>query len=248
MKDFKTEINRVDPMQSDTQKLEIQNISKIGVAARDYRENAKESDFSASIHEILSYFDSNGCDSAVFSLFTILNKNSIKEDWFSQFKSLNSVFIEEFEMHDGKQRQTSYKVYSRSSKGWKTYSFNQCISTITNCSQIIIDDFFKEVSTKRTFGNVMVLLCGESNIVSYSRSEKRINDKYNFLKAIPAETKIILNPVHDKMTRHEMKKKREVLSEKGRVVISVWNKGKLFGSKNTRDGVNPPWTVFFDRK
>jgi hypothetical protein len=48
---------------------------------------------------------------------------------------------------------------------------------------------------------------------------------------------VILNPIHDFMKRHEMKKKRAALSLDGRWVLSVWNKGKK-GETYT------PWTVF----
>lgn len=40
--------------------------------------------------------------------------------------------------------------------------------------------------------------------------------------------------------------KRRFLSEGGRWVISVWNRGKLDKHGRTRDGANPPWAVFYD--
>lgn len=36
--------------------------------------------------------------------------------------------------------------------------------------------------------------------------------------------RIIFNPGHDQMTRHEMAKKRAYLSEDGRWVVSIWNR------------------------
>jgi hypothetical protein len=51
------------------------------------------------------------------------------------------------------------------------------------------------------------------------------------------------------MTRFEMKRKRAFLSEKGRWVISVWNKGKVVGKRRTvRDGGRPAWEVFHNGK
>jgi hypothetical protein len=46
------------------------------------------------------------------------------------------------------------------------------------------------------------------------------------------------------MTRFEMKLKRQFLSEKGRWVISVWNKGKEDKNARVKDGSGPAWTVF----
>ena len=59
---------------------------------------------------------------------------------------------------------------------------------------------------------------------------------------------VILNPIHDRMTRYEMKLKRAFLSENGKWVISVWNKGRKNINGQTRDGKNPAWTVFYDGK
>ena len=49
------------------------------------------------------------------------------------------------------------------------------------------------------------------------------------------------------MSRFEMPLKRMFLSEEGRYVISLWNKGKEFGEqKKTRDGKEPAWMVCHD--
>ena len=50
---------------------------------------------------------------------------------------------------------------------------------------------------------------------------------------------VVLNPIHDYMVRHEMKKKRKYFSTNGRTVVSVLNKGK------GREPVTP-WTVYRD--
>jgi len=45
-----------------------------------------------------------------------------------------------------------------------------------------------------------------------------------------------------------MKLKRKFLSRKNKTVISVWNKGKKDKNGNTRDGKNPPWSIFENEK
>ena len=68
--------------------------------------------------------------------------------------------------------------------------------------------------------------------------------KHNEHCKINKNVKIILNPIHEKMTRFEMKLKRQFLSKNNRWVISVWNKGKINSKgKPIGDGVYP-WTVY----
>ena len=61
--------NAFEPQISEVPKLRL---SKIAIVARDYSESNGNSDFSKSIETILEYCDSQGCDSVLFSLFTIL--------------------------------------------------------------------------------------------------------------------------------------------------------------------------------
>ncbi|MCL1927176.1 MAG: hypothetical protein FWG07_00090 [Treponema sp.] len=221
------------------------NISKIGIVSRNY--NDKE-DFSESFYDILQYLDSQGCDCALFSLFTLLAKNSLNLD-ILRFKYLRSIFIEEFEKKDNKRQATCYIVYySENGNSWKSHPFTQMFGSISNKKPEYLKEFIdEEVPNKRIMGNALVLLCGESNIVKYNKKQIRVEDIYGILKKIPNNTNIILNPIHDRMTRFEMKKKREFLSENNRIVISVWNKGKTF--KNDRiDNKSPAYTVFYNGK
>ena len=109
-----------------------------------------------------------------------------------------------------------------------------------------IDNFVEDEVPKRVMGNCCVLLCGETNGVKYSKQDKRIHDTFGLREAIPHEASVIMNPIHDRMTRFEMKLKRQFLSENNRWVISVWNKGKQDKNGKTRDGNGPAWTVFND--
>jgi len=88
--------------------------------------------------------------------------------------------------------------------------------------------------------NALLVICGETTIASTFRGSDDFNDPYGFVDRL-RETNVglILNPVHDYMTRHEMRKKRSHYSLGGRTVISVWNQGRDKESYL-------PWTVFHD--
>jgi hypothetical protein len=232
-------------------KSEVPNlkISKIGIVARDYRELNGNSDFSKNIIEILDYLDSKGCDSVLFSLFTLLKNNSLKIETLEKFKNIKTVFVEEFEFNEGVRVVTGYKVYNNHANKWRVKKFTQKFGTLEYTKKFnneIITPFIEEVKEERIMGNCVVLLCGETNIVKYSKKTKMVEDPFDFIKQIPSTTEIILNPVHDKMTRFEMKLKRQFLSMDDRIVVSVWNKGKTFSNGKTRDGINPPWTVYLN--
>ena len=231
---------------SDTLNL---NISKIGIVTRDYREINGNSDFSKNIIEILEYLDSKGCDSVLFSLYTLLENNSLKIETLEKLKNIKTIFIEEFEFNNGERNVKRYKVYYKQANKWGINEFTQKFGTLKYTKKFnreIITPFIEEVKEKRIMGNCIVLLCGETNIVKYSKKTKIIEDPFDFIKQIPSTTKIILNPIHDKMTRFEMKLKRQFLSMDDRIVVSVWNKGKTFSNGQTRDGNKPPWTIYFN--
>ena len=109
-----------------------------------------------------------------------------------------------------------------------------------------VDNFVANEVPRRVMGNCCVLLCGETNGVKYSKHDKKIHDTFGLREAIPSAVNIILNPIHDRMTRFEMKLKGQFLSENSRWVISVWNKGKQDKNGKTKDGNGPAWTVFHD--
>jgi hypothetical protein len=110
-----------------------------------------------------------------------------------------------------------------------------------------IENFAQKRIPERVFGSCCILICGETNGVRYDRSgAKNIHDPCGLRAAIPPHVQVILNPVHDRMSRFEMMMKRRFLSEGGRYVISAWNRGKFDKHGTTRDGSGPLWTVFYD--
>lgn len=107
-------------------------------------------------------------------------------------------------------------------------------------------DFVCKEMPKRMLGNCCLLLCGESNGVNYSRRDRSVHDDFRVRGAITKEVNIILNPIHDRMTRPEMIWKRKYLSKNSRWVVSVWNKGKVDKNGRVRDGEHPAWSVFYN--
>ncbi len=242
------------------------NLQKIGIVARDYNlvfPNGYR-DFSFALPSILNILDKEGCDSVLFSLFSIApRKGYSPKKYIKNLKNIKTVFLEEFQ--DGKIREAGrYVIYYRSTSGWKEYEFSQVFGTLTglrkadvadferkkgqNIEEIFMQDFVRTELPKRVLGNCCVLLCGETNGVKYSRSDQKIHDTFELRKSIPKDVNVILNPIHDRMTRFEMKLKRKFLSENHRYVISVWNKGKQDKNGNVRDGSSPAWTVYYDQK
>ncbi len=229
-------------------------LNKIGIVARDYMIASGNSDFSTDIITILKKLDDEGCDGVLFSLYTILKDNNdiLQRLNNLKFNNLKGVFIEEFEWsQEGKSKTPEFKnqiikIYHLEKNEWQVCCVKQLFGSLKDINEEGRRAFVKNLSTERSFGNISLIICGETNIAKYSSKQTNINDIYNVLNAIPDSTKLILNPIHDKMTRHEMKKKRCYLSSKGRFVISVWNKGKVNKDGKTRDGDNPPWTVFYN--
>jgi hypothetical protein len=222
------------------------NISNLGIVSRDYQRKYGNGyrDFSYTLADVLKLLDDQVCVAVLFSLFSIIPRKSYDPCFaFRKLKNINAVFLEEF--RDGKSRKKGrYVIYHRTSKGWVKYEFSQVFGTITGKPRQEIDDFVRKEMPKRILGNCCVLLCGETNGVKYSKKDKHIHDDYGVRLAIPQNVNIVLNPIHDRMTRFEMKLKRQFLSENDRWVISVWNKGKKDRNGNSRDGQGPPWTVF----
>ncbi len=223
------------------------HIRRLGVISRDYRERFpnKYRDFSYSLPGVLKLLDSKKCDAALFSLFGIVPRPGYRlQKALGSLKNLRAVLIEEFSDERSKRNDTRFVVYYRSRRAWHKYHLDQVFGSLTRFPLQKLKDFVAHEMPRRMLGNSCILLCGESNGVKYSRSRKRVEDTFGLRKSIPKTTNVILNPVHDRMTRFEMNFKRRFLSENGRWVISVWNKGKKDRAGHVKDGKHPPWTVF----
>jgi hypothetical protein len=225
---------------------------RISIVSRDYREAGGISDFNDCLVEVLSYCDKGECDTVLFSLFTILKTHlhDIKKT-FENLKHIKTIFLEDFSFQNDIRCAGNYHCYYKENDKWHDYMVYQKFATVTHTREFeheVIKPFIKEIATKRLLGSITVLLCGESNVVKYDKEKKAVVDQFGLLKVLPSEIRIILNPVHNRMTRFEMKLKRAFLSSNNRLVISVWNKGKTDKQGTNRDGKNPPWTIFSNGK
>jgi hypothetical protein len=222
------------------------NIGKIGIVTRDYgiRFSNGYRDFSHALPQLIKRLDDEGCDTVLFSLFSIIPRKGYDcLNILKDLKNIKAVLLEEFQ--DGKNREAGrYVVYHRTTSGWGEYEFYQVFGTITGMPQHKLQDFVQNEIPRRTLGNCCVLLCGETNGVKYSKDDKKIHDTFGLRKAISQSVNVVLNPIHDRMTRFEMKLKRQFLSKNNRWVISVWNKGKQDKNGKTKDGKGTAWTVF----
>jgi len=261
--------NRNTPLKGASRELDpIPNfdLKKIGIVARNYCVTFPNGhrDFSYALLSVLELLDEKGCDSVLFSLFGIISRKGYSPiASFKDLKYIKVIFLEKFT--DGKNREAgSYVVYYKTPTEWKEYSFSQVFGTLyglrkadiasfeRNKAQSIVETFVQNFVSmklpKRTLGNCCVLLCGETNGIKYSKADKEIHDIYGLREAIPKRANIILNPIHDRMTRFEMKLKRKYLSENDRYVISVWNKGKQDKNGKIKDWCDPAWTIYYNKK
>lgn len=221
------------------------SINRLGLASHHYGKKENLNDFSSDFIKILHKFDSLNCDSVLFSLYTINNSNyqTIHDIILhSNFDNIKSIFFEEFGIPW--KIKPLYHVLLKN-KNWKSYNFTQHFGyghEVDERGTSFVNEF-----CKRCCGNFAVLLCGETNIVRIR--QHKIVDENSFLVNIGnihRKISVILNPVHDKMDSR-MTPKRAFLSKNSRVVVSVWNKGKIKKNGDAADGKKSlPWAVYYD--
>ena len=227
------------------------NIRKLGIVSRDYNHEFPNGyrDFSYPVLDILGLLDDRGCDAVLFSLYSIVPRDGYHPLATLRTKNVRAILYEQFKDGGGLSRGAiQYVVAHQTKSGWQKYTFQQFFGTVTPEVRAAMPTFVQDQLPRRVIGNSCVLLCGETNGVKYSPKDKKVHDPYRLRASIPSSAGIILNPIHDRMTRFEMALKRQFLSRGGRWVVSVWNKGKKDKNGKTKDGIRAPWTVFHDGK
>lgn len=226
-------------------------IKKLGIVSRDYNYqfNDGSRDFSSELTNILKYLDDKECDAVLFSLYSIVSPEPYNPSaHFQGLTNIKAVFLEEYiDEKPSKRTDKRFVIHHLTQQGWGEFDIKQKFGTITGMKKSKIETFVKnELPKRRIMGNSCVLLCGETNGVKYSPKDKEVKDTFDLRAAIPEGVNIVLNPIHDRMTRFEMKLKRQFLSQDKRWVVSVWNKGKINKNGVTRDGKLPAWTVYYN--
>lgn len=225
------------------------NVRKLAIVSRDYTHPYPNGyrDFSHSFAAVLALLDGRGCDAVLFSPWSIVPREGYDPVTALQLRNVKAILYEHFPQGtDGVQGRPPFVVAYQTETGWRKYERSQVFGTLTE--KCDMPAFVREELPRRILGNACVLICGETNGVKYSPKDKKVHDIYGLVGALPGDVKVILNPVHDRMTRFEMVRKREFLSRGGRWVVSVWNKGKRNKNGRTMDGKGVPWTVFRDGK
>ena len=236
-----------DPLTTAPPQLEAR---RIGLVSRDYNHEYGNGykDFSHSAAPVLQFLDDCGCDLVLFSLYSFMPRDGF--DAFADpnlpLRNVRAICFEEFKIDAvGKRQHEAYVVATNSAVGWTQHRVWQALGTLASKAESEVHRFVQEEFVqRRIMGNCCLVICGESNAVKYSPLENRVVDRFGLRQTIPGEVTVVLNPVHDRMTRFEMMYKRRFLSEHSRWVVSVWNKGKINCRGQTRDGQKPAWTVF----
>lgn len=220
-------------------------VARIGIVSRDYRHKDNGfADFSAAFHGVLKDLDEECCDTVLFSPWSIDARNSARPS--VRLRTIRSVLYETFTGNGKKRKGKEFVVYYRRDNRWLRHVLGgRCFGfgSLKGLPKWKVERFVQDVKRHRILGNCSVLICGESNGVKYSQKGRKVEDVFGLRRSLPRDT-VVLNPVHDRMSRFEMPLKRAFLSKNGRWVISVWNRGKLDKGGRLWDGTKAPWTIF----
>jgi hypothetical protein len=213
-------------------------IRKIALISHDY--NVPDSrglyDYSEYFARINKLCDDQGCDTILYALFTWDSNSPVTRTHGSIFDGLEHVQRVLVEVGEPPDTFDHVEVWRRSRA--EPVVARQRFATSSSPpadKQRFLDDL-----PARRIADALLLLCGESNIVKLKRASKKIEDGFGFRDRLrELHVRVVLNPIHDFMTRYEMREKRRFCSRDGRTVVSVWNKGR--GKESWL-----PWTVFHD--
>ena len=213
---------------------------KIALVSRDL---STVPDFSSCLPRILEICDHCGADTVLFSLWSYDSAHLplSHRDLFGQARCIQKVLLECCDLRSRSDCTTLVWLRNQAGPEILHQRFARAVETQSRMREFIAD------FERRRFGNDFVILCGESNVIKIRMRTGAAADEFGFLRHLDRSGIIlILNPIHDYMVRHEMKKKRAALSANRRWVLSVWNMGKRsLGGKQIAEA-HEPWTAFHD--
>lgn len=214
-------------------------VKKVAVVSHNYNlmNRYGHRDFAEHFSQINNVCDNKTVDTILYSLFTWDDNSPVKrthQDIFSGLMNVKCIIIE---VGNQKSMRKIVEVWLKGEQ-----------------HPLVLEQYFAKSSEpperkrefiydirKRVVGNGLIVICGESNIANFVPSDGTFKDVFGFNDILKSnEIKYVFNPLHDYMTRYEMKKKRSYYSNERRAVITVWNQGK-------RKGEAPvPWTFFYN--
>jgi hypothetical protein len=192
-------------------------------------------DYSGHFARINKRCDDEGCDTILYALFTWDESSRVRthDSIFTDLKHLQRIVLEVFKPpKSGKH----VEIWVRGQL--QPLLAHQFFARANDpiCSK---RQFMDELAARQV-DSILLVICGETNIVHLRRATKTFDDPFGFMEKLKEmKTQFVLNPVHDYMRRYEMREKRRFYSKGGRTVFSVWNRGK--GKEAWL-----PWTVFHD--
>jgi hypothetical protein len=216
----------------------VNQIRKVALVSHNYNKTDSHGlyDYSEHFARINKLCDEQGCDTILYALYTWDPGSARARNHDAIFGSLSHVQRVIFEVGQLAPKPIEHiEVWSRGEQNPLKAKQRFAKSTDPDDGKRM---FMRDLPNRRVADGLLVS-CGETNIASLVRASGDFNDPHGFTRQL-REMNVgpILNPIHDFMTRYEMRKKRGYYSREGRTVISVWNQGK-------RPGEAPlPWTVY----
>jgi hypothetical protein len=107
-------------------------IAKNGIVSRGYTVKYSNGfrDFSDALPGVLALLDKEGCDTVLFSLYSIVSRKSFRPFRSIRLRNIRTVLYEEFT--DGiKRKMGRYVVFHRRANKWHEYALQQKFGSLT---------------------------------------------------------------------------------------------------------------------
>jgi len=214
-------------------------VKKVAVVSHNYNLLNRYGDqgFTEHFAQINKVCDSEACDTILYALFTWDEKSPVPRNNQNIFNNLKNIKCVILEVGNKKSVRKVVEVWLKNEE--QPHLLEQYFAKSSD-PYAHKREFIRNIRN-RIFGNGIVVICGESNIANFAPKEGSFKDPFSFNSILKSNgVKFIFNPLHDYMTRYEMKKKRGYYSKDQRAVITVWNQGKRKGESAI------PWTFFYN--
>ncbi|MCK4659203.1 MAG: hypothetical protein KAV82_06735 [Phycisphaerae bacterium] len=218
-------------------------VAKIAVVSHNYDvlDSKGRWDYSEDVSQINNICDQYGCDTIMYALYTWDTSSRIPRTHEAIFENLQNVKrilmeVGRLSAEDEDQYNLRLEFWTRDEE--QPVTFGQVFGKATQVAKC--GDTLVSSLEERRVADTMPIICGETNIVSISHKTKRASDPFHVRHHLAKlGVSVVLNPIHDRMSRWEMPMKRAFLSRPDRTVVSVWNAGE---KKPKRSRL--PWSVF----